>query len=185
MSWIKETDEQDADPELKRVYDRTAGKRGKLSNVMKAHSLNPEAMEGHLDLYLRTVFGQSDLSREERELIGVTVSAANGCEYCVQHHGEALNHYWKDPTRLALFIQNFKAVELPERSRAIVDYAAKLTTGARFIKEMDIECLREAGLEDRDILDINLIASYFNFVNRIALGLGVEFDRDEVKGYSY
>jgi len=187
MSWIKEIDENDdeADERLKKVYGRIAGKRGKLSNLMKVHSLNPRAMEAHLDLYLRTVYGRTGLSREERELIGVTVSAANGCEYCVQHHAEALNHYWKDPTRLALFVQNFNAVELPERSRAIVDYAAKLTTGARFIKELDLETLREAGLEDKDILDINLVASYFNFVNRIALGLGVEFDRDEVKGYKY
>lgn len=187
MAWIKEIDEHDdeADNDLKRVYKRVVGKRGKLSNVMKVHSLNPKAMEAHLDLYLKTVFGKTGLSREERELIGVTVSAANGCEYCIQHHAEALNHYWQDPTRLALFVQNFKAVDLPPRERAIVDYVAKLTTGARFIKDMDIETLREAGFQDRDILDINLIASYFNFVNRIALGLGVEFDRDEVKGYRY
>jgi len=86
---------------------------------------------------------------------------------------------------MAMFVANFNAIELPPRSRAIVDYAAKLSTGARFIKEMDIETLREAGLSDGDILNINLTASYINFANRVVLGLGVRFDRDEVKGYRY
>ncbi|MGM0510932.1 MAG: peroxidase-related enzyme, partial [Thermoplasmatota archaeon] len=41
------------------------------------------------------------------------------------------------------------------------------------------------GFGDDDILNIDLVASYFNFVNRIALGLGVEFLPEEVKGYDY
>ena len=40
-------------------------------------------------------------------------------------------------------------------------------------------------LTDEDILNINLVVSYFNFVNRIANGLGVEFSEEEVKGYKY
>jgi len=47
------------------------------------------------------------------------------------------------------------------------------------------ERLRQAGFSDEDILSINLIVSYFNFVNRIALGLGVEFSEAEVRGYNY
>jgi len=50
----------------------------------------------------------------------------------------------------------------------------------------EIKSLRkEIGLSDRNILDINLIASYFNFVNRIALGLGVKFSNDEIRGYKF
>ena len=53
------------------------------------------------------------------------------------------------------------------------------------MSEEDIVALREKGLSDSEILSVNLIASYFNFVNRIALGLGVEFTPDEVGGYEY
>jgi uncharacterized protein YciW len=45
--------------------------------------------------------------------------------------------------------------------------------------------LKQNGWNDEDILLTNLIVSYFNFVNRIALGLGVEFSEEEVKGYKY
>jgi len=45
--------------------------------------------------------------------------------------------------------------------------------------------LREVGLSDREILNVNLIVSYFNFVNRIALGLGVKLSPDDISGYRY
>lgn len=185
MAWIKQIEEADAEGDLKELYERISGKRGKLSNIMAIQSLNPKAMEAHLDLYLATVFGRSGLSRAERELIGVVVSAVNGCEYCVQHHARALNHYWKDQTKLAMFVSNFNAVELSDREEALIAYSQKLTRGPRFLKEMDINELRNVGFEDDQILDLNLIAAYFNFVNRIALGLGVEHSRDEVEGYEY
>ena len=51
--------------------------------------------------------------------------------------------------------------------------------------ETDVQQLRNSGLTDADILTINLIASYFNFVNRVALGLGVAFSPEEVEGYRY
>jgi len=49
--------------------------------------------------------------------------------------------------------------------------------------ESDLGELRAVGLSDKDILDLTLIVSYFNFVNRIALGLGVDYNVDEVVGY--
>ena len=45
--------------------------------------------------------------------------------------------------------------------------------------------LRAVGLDDRAILDACQVVAYFNFVNRIAQGLGVEFSADEVRGYKY
>jgi len=60
---------------------------------MKIHSLNPDAMKKHMDLYLSIMSGSSDLSKGDRELIGVVVSTINCCEYCINHHSEALNHY--------------------------------------------------------------------------------------------
>ena len=64
-------------------------------------------------------------------------------------------------------------------------YGATLTRSPAAVSEADVEALREAGFSDRDILDINLITSYFNFVNRIAEGLGVTFTEDEAAGYDY
>lgn len=51
-----------------------------------------------------------------------------------------------------------------------------------FVTDTDVQSLR-AGFEDEEILHANLIAAYFNFVNRIALGLGVAHSADEITGY--
>ena len=96
MSWIDEIEISEADGPLADIYKDLVEKRGKVSNVLKVHSLNPEAMSGHLGLYMTLMFGRSGLSRAEREAIGVVVSAENDCAYCVNHHVEALKNYIKD-----------------------------------------------------------------------------------------
>ncbi len=167
---------------MKKVYHELKEKRGKIANIMKIHSLNPFAMKAHIDIYLTLMFGESGLTREEREMIAVAVSSANGCKYCINHHAEALNNYWKDDEKLEDFIEK-RRLELPERNIKMIEYAVKLTENPGEMNKGDIDVLRKCDFSDRDILDINMIASYFNFVNRIALGLGVEFTPEEIKGY--
>lgn len=185
MAWIKVIDESAASGELKKMYAKLQEKRGKLSNIMKIHSLNPVTMEAHLNLYLPLMFGKSGLTRPQREMIGVVVSKANQCDYCVTHHSIALNFYWKDEAKIRAFIENFRNVTLDSQTVAMLEYAEKLTLRPYQMNETDVAILRGAGFSDADILNINLIASYFNFVNRVALGLGVEFTPEEAKGYKY
>lgn len=68
---------------------------------------------------------------------------------------------------------------------AVLDYAFKLTATPHAMTEADVQRLRDCGLSDEDILAVNLIASYFNFANRVALGLRVASTADEVEGYEY
>jgi len=67
----------------------------------------------------------------------------------------------------------------------VVKNAVKLTRKPDDVGLSDIEKLKKNNFSDRDILSINLIVSYFNFVNRIALGLGVEFTPEELTGYKF
>jgi uncharacterized peroxidase-related enzyme len=185
MAWINTIDEKEAKGELKEIYERIKEKRGKISNIMKVHSLNPKTMKYHLELYLNLMFGDSNLSRELRELIAVVVSAANNCEYCMVHHGEALSHFLKDKNQLEKAIKNFATAKFPKKVKKMLEYVYKLTKTPDKIKKADIEVLHKSGFSDKDILEINLITGYFNFVNRIASGLGVEYTPKEVKGYKY
>ena len=185
MAWIDIIDETEAEGALKTIYGKISGNRGKVSNIMRAQSLNPKAMKAHLNLYLSLMFDPAGLTRERCELIGAAVSAANGCRYCTRHHAIALNHYWKDEKRIQQFIASYDSFELPENDQKMLDYAVKLTRSPERITRDDIEILRNAGFSDKDILDINLITSYFNLANRIALGLGVEFTQEEAEGYEY
>ena len=69
--------------------------------------------------------------------------------------------------------KDYKTADLTPAERVMLDYVAKLTlTPARVCKE-DIDALRGAGFDDTAILQINLIASWFNYINRVADGLGV------------
>ena len=183
MSWIREVEVDDAEGRLAEIYGDLVKQRGKVSNILKVHSLNPESMAAHLGLYMPIMFGKSGLSRAEREAIGVVVSANNDCAYCVNHHVEALRRYIEDEETLNLLSTADGLETLEPRLSNIVRHAEKLTTAPEAMTESDLGELRAVGLSDEDILDVTLITAYFNFVNRVALGLGVEFTPEEVAGY--
>ncbi len=182
MSWIEEIDVTEADGKLAEIYAELTRKRGKVANILLVHSLNPEAMSNHVDLYMTLMFGKSGLSRAEREAIAVVVSATNECPYCVSHHAEALQRFVDDDA-LKMLVEADGLESLEPRLSNIVRHAEKLTSAPGAMTESDLGELRAVGLSDQDILDITLIVAYFNFVNRIALGLGVEFSPDEIAGY--
>lgn len=81
MSYIKIIDEEKATGKLKEVYESIAGYGKKMAHVLKVQSLNPEAMKAHYQFYRSIMFGKSDLSRAQREMIATVVSAKNGCFY--------------------------------------------------------------------------------------------------------
>jgi len=68
VPFIKVINEDEASGELKKVYNQITSARGKLSNIMKIHSLMPDTMIKHLELYLSIMFSKSNLSREEKEM---------------------------------------------------------------------------------------------------------------------
>lgn len=81
MAWIKTIEPDDASGELKAEYDRAVARAGKVFNILKIQSLNPQTLRASMDLYLATMKGPSGLSRAEREMLGTIVSWANHCFY--------------------------------------------------------------------------------------------------------
>ena len=69
--------------------------------------------------------------------------------------------------------RDYKTAPIDERDLAMLDYVAELTRDATRITRQHHERLRAAGFDDRGILQITLIASWFNYINRVADGLGV------------
>lgn len=183
MSWIKTVDRPNGDAPLRDAFDKIRESRGKVSNIMKAQSLFPCAMEHHLDLYQCLMFGETSLQSAEREMIALVVSASNNCAYSVSHVADALSNYEKDNDRMQEIIAGRQFLGMTDRQAKMLRYAAKLTKQPDKMCEQDIETLREAGLSDREILEVNLLTAYFNFSNRIASGLGVEFNEQEITGY--
>lgn len=81
MSWIKEIEVNEAEGKLKEIYNKILQRTDTVGNILKVHSLNPEVLEAHLKLYEQVMFGKSNLSRAQREMIGVVVSTTNACDY--------------------------------------------------------------------------------------------------------
>lgn len=186
MAFIDIIEPEEATGNLKDIYDELEKKRGKLARIHKIQSLNPETITAHMDLYMSIMFSKSPLSRAQREMMAVVVSAANKCEYCQLHHGEALNHYWKDRNRVEELRSNYNKVNLDNVDKRLCQLARELTLNPNKIDEKKyITPLKNTGLSDRAILDAVLVISYFNFVNRMVQGLGVEADEEEVQGYKY
>ncbi|NGP88753.1 peroxidase-related enzyme [Fodinibius halophilus] len=186
MAYIDIVEPEEATGNLKEIYEELEQRRGKIAQIHKIQSLNPDSIMKHMDLYMSIMFGSSPLKRAQREMIAVVVSAANECEYCQLHHGEALNHYWKEEERVKKLRDDYTSIDLNDIDTALCRLAWELTRNPEAInKEEYIKPLKELELSDRAILDAVLGISYFNFVNRIVMGLGVEADKKEVQGYKY
>jgi uncharacterized peroxidase-related enzyme len=72
--------------------------------------------------------------------------------------------------------EDYKKAAISDQDRAMLDYVTQLTRNATGIRRQDHERLREVGFDDRGILQITLIASWFNYINRVADALGVGRD---------
>ena len=78
--------------------------------------------------------------------------------------------------------KDYRSAPISEQDRAILDYVVKLTKDATAISPDDHAKLRAAGFDDRGILQITLIASWFNYINRVADALGVGREQSQAAG---
>jgi len=72
--------------------------------------------------------------------------------------------------------KDYRSAPISAQDRVMLDHVVKLTKDATKVSKDDIEGLRRAGFDDRAILQITLIASWFNYINRVADSLGVGRD---------
>ncbi|HEX5028264.1 MAG TPA: hypothetical protein VFV56_05560 [Gaiellaceae bacterium] len=81
MPHIRLIDVEEADGVLREEYDAAIGRAGKVFNILKAMSLNPPVLRASIELYRAIMFGESGLSRRERELLATVTSAQQDCFY--------------------------------------------------------------------------------------------------------
>lgn len=183
MTWIDTIDYEHAKGRLKKLYDNVKPPQGQIDNILTAHSLRPRTLHGHLTLYKEVMHTKpNELSNRERELVGVCVSILNGCNYCVKHHTAGLaKHVGSQELAEELAqasVDNIQSSNMTQREVKLCEYAKKLTLNPSEMAEEDIIKLREAGLSDAGILDLNQITAYFSYANRTVLGLGITTEGD-------
>ncbi len=183
MSWIKVVDYENADARLKKIYDRVKGPNNNIDNVLSIHSLRPHSLIGHMALYKNVLHNSNnELPKWYLEAIGVYVSHLNQCDYCVQHHFEGFKRLVDDNQRSKDFMEVVKHDTLntffDEKYLSGITYSKKLTLEHTSIRKDDITELKSQGFTDGQILEINQVTSYFNYVNRTVIGLGVNTTGD-------
>ena len=94
----------------------------------------------------------------------------------MRHHGAGLRRLTNDEALVVQLLADFRQAALTDADRAMLDYVAKLTVEPWSMVEGDVVNLRAATFSDAAILDINQVASYYAFVNRLADGLGVALE---------
>jgi uncharacterized peroxidase-related enzyme len=143
-------------------------KLGFVPNVMKAFSFDMAKLEAFVAYRNNVMLGDSGLTALEREMIATTVSAQNRCYYCITAHGASVRHLSGDPVLGEQITMNYRAANLDQRRRTMLDFAVKLTVAPWEVEEEDRAALRRAGFSDRDIWDIAAVAAFYNMTNRLA-----------------
>lgn len=187
-AWIEMIPDDDATGKLREMYDRVRTPHGTVDNVMRAHSLRPHTMEGHVVLY-RSVLHNPDnvLPFWFLEVVASYTSLVNKCAYSFAHHFTNVRNLLRDEARAEAILAALEA-RAPERTfdekqAALLVYAAKLTADVGAMAQEDIDALRAAGCDDGEILEVNQVCAYFNYSNRLLNGLGVTTEGDIIGYY--
>ncbi len=151
-----------------KYFDVCADKLGLIPNVLQAYAFDIEKLDTFAALYNDLMLGDSGITKLEREMIAVVVSSINKCFYCLAAHGAAVRELSGDPVLGEMMVMNYRAADLDERQKSMLDFSAKLTESSDKIEEADRQILRDAGFSDRDIWDIGAVAGFFNMTNRVA-----------------
>ena len=143
-------------------------KAGFVPNVFLALAHRPNECRAFFDYHDALMLRDGGLSNAEREMIVVSTSGANDCQYCVVAHGAILRIYAKDPLVADQVAINFRKADITDRQRAMLAFAEKVALNSASLEEADYEAVRRHGFDDEDIWDIGAIAAFFALSNRMA-----------------
>lgn len=178
ISRLSVPDEQTLPEDVQAIFAEMRAKPGFVPNVYQAYSLRPQQLRGFIALYDSIMNDASELTKAEREMIAVAVSAQNHCFYCLASHGAVLRIRAKDEVLADAIAANYRAANLTPRQRAMLDLAVKITDASATVADQDIAALRDHGFSDEDIMDIVQTAALFNYSNRVASALNLQPNRE-------
>lgn len=187
-AWIDMIPDDRASPPLKAALDAARAPSGTVGNVMRVHSHRPSTMLGHVALYKAVLHDNANTVPEWfQETVASYVSLLNHCDYSFTNHWANARHLIGDSARADGMEQALRALR-PEQAfdgleLAMLVYAGKLTLTPGAMVEADVQGMRALGADDGQILEINQVCCYFNYVNRLLNGLGVTLQGDIIGYY--
>lgn len=144
----------------------------KVSDYVLVLAHDVETLKTRTPLFNAIMYNRGGLGRSGRELGAVGASVVNRCIYCAAVHASRYNQLTKDESVMARIFAEGETADLEPRDAAIFDFAVKLSKTPSAAEEADMQKLRDAGLDEEEILDLILSTALFGWANRLMHTLG-------------
>jgi uncharacterized peroxidase-related enzyme len=173
ISYFPIAERQQCSEDLQKLFAELESTLGFVPNVIRAFAWR-EARFWKWWAHRNDLMAPSEgLSKADREMVALVVSAANDCLYCMTSHGYAVRVLLGDPVAGERITLDYRRAGLDARTLAMLDYAVKITKRPAECALEDVEGLRKHGFHDEDIWDIAEIAAMYNYTNRLASATGM------------
>lgn len=136
--------------------------------------LNPDVRRPMAELGRVIMRGDSQLTAADREVIAAYVSGLNGCDYCRGGHAEIAVHLGIDRGLFDKLLDDIETAPVESKFKPILRFVKKLTLEPRTIGQGDVDEVLAAGWSERALSDAILVCARFSFMNRLALGHGLD-----------
>ena len=171
--WIETVPWSEAEGELADAYAWQAASLGEPAEFTRLGSLYPAIVAQRLSLYRAVERCPSSLSEVERQSAAFVTSLLNGTDHCASGLRLKLQSLGAAAVAAAIDAEPTAPQTGDSRLDGICAHAAKLTTAPTAMTADDLGFLRAHGLDDLDLLDLNNMVAYYNYINRVVMGLGL------------
>jgi uncharacterized peroxidase-related enzyme len=175
MPFVNEIEEAQADGRLRELYGKIEQKLGFLPHYFKTLGAKPAVIEAQLQMS-DAVMADGALSTIVKEQIGLVVSGINSSAYCVMFHMELLRRFGVEKALARKLTTDYENTAVDSKVKALFRFADKLTRHPDDIEESDTDAVKQAGWDDAAVRETVLTVAYFNYINRVSLGLGLVSD---------
>lgn len=181
MARISLPDPDDVEGPLADAVQASHDRWGFVAHIERAFAVWPEMAVAEQEL-TRAVMQEGTLSPALKEAVAVVTSRVNECPYCATHHTYQMERAGRsEAEQAAINALDLDALDDPAE-RAALSFAEKASRSPHKVTDADVEALREAGFDDRGIVEILTVVGLFRWYNIFVTVLDLEVD-EAVRGY--
>ncbi len=165
MTRISPVDPEHAEGKAKAILDGVRKSSGQTPNLLATMAHSPAALDAYMSI--NKALGSGRLSPQFRELIALTVSGENGCEYCAAAHSAIGRSLGAGDEELGAALRGLSA---DPHTAAGLEFARRIVIERGWVSDDDLQRVRDAGYSDGDIAEIiatvagTIFSNYFNHI---------------------
>jgi uncharacterized peroxidase-related enzyme len=176
MSWLPVVSDEQASPEVKKIYEYIGRRWSFVPNYFRALGHDAQLLQDQTNFFTDLMFEERGLARIVKEQLAIVVSGINVSSYCLPAHMEILSRLGVDKKMGRKLSLDFRNAPVEPKTMKLFEFAEKLTKRPGEMEKSDVEQLRQAGWRDAEILDAVMVTSAYALANRFSSGLGLIAD---------